>query len=61
MEYTEDYEPEANFAAMPMGFAVWESLIAHQQALKVKYTDIEKFEFIDFSEALKLTSFFEPK
>jgi hypothetical protein len=52
--YTDDYEPEANFA-------VWTGLIVNQQALKVKYTDIENFEFIDSSQALKLTSFFDYK
>ena len=52
--YSNDYEPEANFA-------IWTGLIVNQQALKVKYADIENFEFIDSSESLKLASFFDYK
>ena len=52
--YSNDYEPEANFA-------IWTGLIVNQQALKVKYADIKNFEFIDSSEALKLTSCFDYK
>ena len=41
VKYTDEYEPEANFA-------VWTGLIVHQQALKVKYANIENFELVDF-------------